>query len=131
MTDIYRSEILGVVMNQLVDVPNLPTLFMRTVRPPPIVPSDESRFYRAADPSLLTTGHPGRDHIPLVARLRVDDAPLAPDHEEDLDEPAAVGGLHPVRQAHRAAELRRAPAAAQGAAARGRREAADAQGRAA
>ncbi|KAI1796643.1 Symplekin tight junction protein C terminal-domain-containing protein [Ganoderma leucocontextum] len=31
MTDIYRSEILGVVMNQLVDVPNLPTLFMRTV----------------------------------------------------------------------------------------------------
>ena len=32
MTDIYRSEILGVVMNQLVDVPNLPTLFMRTVR---------------------------------------------------------------------------------------------------
>lgn len=32
MTDIFRSEILGVVMNQLVDNPNLPTLFMRTVR---------------------------------------------------------------------------------------------------
>ncbi|KAK7686399.1 hypothetical protein QCA50_010623 [Cerrena zonata] len=31
MTDIFRSEILGVVMNQLVDNPNLPTLFMRTV----------------------------------------------------------------------------------------------------
>ena len=32
MTDIFRSEILGVVMNQLVDEPNLPTLFLRTVR---------------------------------------------------------------------------------------------------
>ncbi|KAL4250329.1 hypothetical protein ABKN59_005891 [Abortiporus biennis] len=31
MTDIFRSEILGVVMNQLVDEPVLPTLFMRTV----------------------------------------------------------------------------------------------------
>ncbi len=32
MTDIFRSEILAVVMNQLVDEPNLPTLFLRTVR---------------------------------------------------------------------------------------------------
>ncbi|KAL1941146.1 hypothetical protein VTO73DRAFT_7358 [Trametes versicolor] len=31
MTEIYRSEILAVVMNQLVDEPNLPTLFLRTV----------------------------------------------------------------------------------------------------
>ena len=31
MTDIFRSEILAVVMNQLVDEPNLPTLFLRTV----------------------------------------------------------------------------------------------------
>lgn len=31
MTDIYRSEILAVVMNQLVDNPILPTLFLRTV----------------------------------------------------------------------------------------------------
>lgn len=31
MTDIYRSEILAVVMNQLVDEPTLPTLFLRTV----------------------------------------------------------------------------------------------------
>ncbi|KAI0072686.1 hypothetical protein K474DRAFT_1604648 [Panus rudis PR-1116 ss-1] len=31
MTDIFRSEILGVVMNQLVDHPTLPTLFLRTV----------------------------------------------------------------------------------------------------
>lgn len=32
MTDIFRSEILAVVMNQLVDAPVLPTLFLRTVR---------------------------------------------------------------------------------------------------
>ena len=32
MTDIFRSDILAVVMNQLVDEPNLPTLFLRTVR---------------------------------------------------------------------------------------------------
>ena len=31
MTEIFRSEILGVVMNQLVDEPVLPTLFLRTV----------------------------------------------------------------------------------------------------
>lgn len=31
MTDIYRSDILAVVMNQLVDEPVLPTLFLRTV----------------------------------------------------------------------------------------------------
>ena len=32
MTDIFRSDILAVVMNQLVDEPVLPTLFLRTVR---------------------------------------------------------------------------------------------------
>ncbi|KAH9935928.1 Symplekin tight junction protein C terminal-domain-containing protein [Epithele typhae] len=31
MTDIFRFEILAAVMNQLVDEPNLPTLFLRTV----------------------------------------------------------------------------------------------------
>lgn len=32
MADIYRSEILAVVMQQIVDEPVLPTLFLRTVR---------------------------------------------------------------------------------------------------
>ncbi|KAI0050978.1 hypothetical protein FA95DRAFT_1555019 [Auriscalpium vulgare] len=31
MTDVYRSEILGVVMQQIVDEPVIPTLFLRTV----------------------------------------------------------------------------------------------------
>lgn len=31
MTDVFRSEILGVVMQQIVDEPVLPVLFLRTV----------------------------------------------------------------------------------------------------
>ena len=31
MTDVYRSEILAVVMQQIVDKPVLPVLFLRTV----------------------------------------------------------------------------------------------------
>ena len=31
MTDVYRSEILAVVMQQIVDEPVLPVLFLRTV----------------------------------------------------------------------------------------------------
>lgn len=34
MTDIFRSEVLGAVMQQLVDEAVLPTLFLRTVRLP-------------------------------------------------------------------------------------------------
>lgn len=32
MTDVYRSEILAVVMQQIMDEPVLPVLFLRTVR---------------------------------------------------------------------------------------------------
>lgn len=32
MTDVFRSEILAVVMQQIVDESVLPTLFLRTVR---------------------------------------------------------------------------------------------------
>ena len=39
MTDIFRSDILAVVMNQLVDEPVLPTLFLRTVSPFKPIPS--------------------------------------------------------------------------------------------
>lgn len=37
MADIYRSEILAVVMQQIVDEPVLPTLFLRTVTAPSIL----------------------------------------------------------------------------------------------
>ncbi len=32
MTDVFRSEILAVVMQQIMDEPTLPVLFLRTVR---------------------------------------------------------------------------------------------------
>lgn len=32
MTEVFRSEVLGAFMNQIVDEPVLPTLFLRTVR---------------------------------------------------------------------------------------------------
>lgn len=38
MTDIFRSEVLGAVMQQLVDEAILPTLFLRTVRVLPLYP---------------------------------------------------------------------------------------------
>jgi symplekin len=31
MTDVYKPEVLGAVMQQIVDEPTLPTLFLRTV----------------------------------------------------------------------------------------------------
>jgi symplekin len=57
MTDVFRSEILAVVMQQIVDEPVLPVLFLRTV--------SESRYLRL---QLLTvingqTGHPGRHDV--------------------------------------------------------------------
>jgi symplekin len=42
MTDVFRSEILAVVMQQILDQPVLPTLFMRTVS------SDRSTYYSHA-----------------------------------------------------------------------------------
>ena len=51
MTDIFRSEILAVVMNQLVDEPNLPTLFLRTVRRiPPCSPEPSGYATRSRVP---------------------------------------------------------------------------------
>jgi hypothetical protein len=37
MTDVYKSDILQTVMQQVSDEPELPTLFMRTVRLCPLL----------------------------------------------------------------------------------------------
>jgi symplekin len=37
MTDIFKSEVLAVVMQRVVDLPELPVVFLRTVRIPFIV----------------------------------------------------------------------------------------------
>ena len=45
MTDVFRSEILAVVMQQILDEPVLPTLFMRTVSPVRFHRPVQSRSY--------------------------------------------------------------------------------------
>lgn len=73
-------------------------------------------------------GYPSRLDLPIAGPIRLKHAPHTTHHEEDMDRRAAMGGLHPVREAHRAREFRRAPAAAEGAAARARRQATEPQG---
>lgn len=81
------------------------------------------------NPALLTMapGDSSCHDVQVPRRLRVDDAPLAADHEENLDEPAALGRLHPLRQSDRSRELRRAAAATQGPASRAAGQAAEPQ----
>jgi len=50
MADIYRSEILAVVMQQIVDEPVLPTLFLRTV---------------SLDRKLVPSDHPAHEDVLL------------------------------------------------------------------
>ena len=77
MTDIFRSDILAVVMNQLVDEPNLPTLFLRTV-------SIGARVL-LSPPADNVIGYSSSDYVSLTCRLCLHDSTYTPDHEEDLD----------------------------------------------
>ena len=124
MTDVFRSEILAVVMQQIMDEPVLPVLFLRTVGSFQVT----SSYLR---PCVLTLapGDSSCHDVQVPRRLRVDDAALATDHEENLDKPAVMGGLYPLRQGDRPRELRRAAAAAQGPAARATRQAAEPEAR--
>jgi len=88
MTDIFRSEILAVVMQQILDEPVLPTLFMRTVS------SKLNLYPRSEIVHASTQGHSSRQDIQVAYRFRIDDVTLAIDHEKDLDDSAALGGLH-------------------------------------
>ena len=90
MTDVFRSEILAVVMQQIVDEPVLPVLFLRTVSP----------FYHrklAQGAHGIKTGHPSGQHIQIPCGLRIDNPAISPHHEEDLDEPSLMGGIHSLR----------------------------------
>ena len=130
MTEIFRSEILAVVMNQLVDEPNLPTLFLRTVRHQRISHLENRMLENKHGPlTRYVIGHPSSDDIPLAARLRLNNAALATDHQEDLDESAPLGGFHPLREAHCPCEFRCSAPASERTVTRGRGEAAESQGR--
>jgi len=78
MTDVFRSEILAVVMQQIMDEPVLPVLFLRTVSGPLLFDTDLSL-------SSGDTGYPGGNNIQVPCRLCINHSALATDHEEDMD----------------------------------------------
>ena len=57
MTDVFRSEILAVVMQQIMDEPVIPLLFMRTVSPSssPHVEHRPSKLIRLSNLSKPTS----------------------------------------------------------------------------
>ena len=75
MTDVFRSEILAVVMQQIVDEPVLPVLFLRTVLPLRrlgVVNTDVS--------DLFLVGHPGCNDIQVIGWIRIYDSPFQVDN---------------------------------------------------
>ena len=90
MTDVFRSEILAVVMQQIVDEPVLPVLFLRTVG---WFSTCRLPFLNCVFPFL---GYTSSDNLQVTRWLRVDNFTFALDHEKDLDDSAALGGLHSV-----------------------------------
>jgi hypothetical protein len=90
MTDVFRSEILAVVMQQILDEPVLPTLFMRTVS------RDFPRFPRSTLLTHATQGDPSRQNVQIADRFRLHDATITVGHKKDMDNPFALGGFHPM-----------------------------------
>lgn len=105
MTDVFRSEILAIVMQQIMDEPVLPVLFLRTA----------SVSLRHVIPILtgIFSGHPSCDDIQVTRGLCVDNAALPANHEEDLDEPSPLGGIYSMRKGDCAGEFRSSSAVAQ------------------
>jgi len=112
MADIYRSEILAVVMQQIVDEPVLPTLFLRTV----------SWIVAPARPvgtpltGMSSSGDPSCEDVQVAGRVRFDHPPLTVNYQEDLDEWTPMGRIHRVCEGDCAGQLRRVATIAQGAA---------------
>lgn len=125
MADIYRSEILAVVMQQIVDEPVLPTLFLRTV-------SSDAKAGPVGSPrsrGCSSLGDSSRKDVQVAGGIRFDHPSLAVDYQEDLDERTAVGRVHRMCKGYCACKFWSVVAVAQGAAQRPRREAAGAEKR--
>ena len=114
MADIYRSEILAVVMQQIVDEPVLPTLFLRTVSF--FFGGGDKRPGSVGSPLLTRTvrfvGDSSGEDVQIAGRVRLDHPSLAVDHQKDLDERTAVGRVYRVCEGHCTCELWSAVAAA-------------------
>src|SRR5260221_12979404 len=92
MTDVYRSDVLAVVMQQIVDEPVLPVLFLRTV---------STRGWLFLSYLMSTpTGHASCCHLQITHSIRLLNLALPTDHQEGLDKSPALGGLHPLRKAN-------------------------------
>jgi hypothetical protein len=126
MADIYRSEILAVVMQQIVDEPVLPTLFLRTVsldaKAGP-VGSSRSR----GCPVALSLGDSSGKDVQVVGGVCFDHPSLAVDYQEDLDERTAMGRVYSVCKGYCSCKFWSVVAVAQGAAQRSGREATGAE----
>lgn len=77
MTDVFRSEILAVVMQQIMDEPVLPVLFLRTVCLRPNVVDGYSL--------IRSLGNSSRDNVQISGRVCVDDITITTDHKENMD----------------------------------------------
>jgi len=76
MADIYRSEILAVVMQQIVDEPVLPTLFLRTVSLDVKTGSSDHPAHEDAH----SLGDSSRKDVQVAGGIRFDHPPLAVDY---------------------------------------------------
>ena len=98
MADIYRSEILAVVMQQIVDEPVLPTLFLRTVS---WIGAPVRSDHRSPGNHHLS-GDTSSEDVQVTSRVRFDHSPLTVDYQEDLDEWTPMGRVHRLCEGDRA-----------------------------
>jgi hypothetical protein len=98
MTDVFRSEILAVVMQQILDELVLPTLFMRTVSP-------EWFSVSPVDIHTCIQGDSSSQDIQVTYRFCLSNIALTTNHEKDLDNTAALGGFHSLCGDRRALEF--------------------------
>ena len=71
MTDVYRSEILAVVMQQIMDEPILPVLFLRTVSYSAHLP-----LIWFNDHLFLHSGHTSCDDLQITRGLCLDNSAI-------------------------------------------------------
>ena len=108
MTDVFRSEILAVVMQQIMDEPVLPVLFLRTVNP------KTSRMQIVRLTWCFFSGHSSCYDLQNLSQLRVDDPPLTSHHQKNMDESSSMGRVYPLRQGDCPSELRGTPPITEG-----------------
>jgi hypothetical protein len=112
MSDGFRPEVLAAFMQQVVDAPKIPNLFMRTVSLQTLLSKEELQSHT----DRSTTGYPSRHDVQVAAAVRVDDPFVAPHRQEDLGGRPSLGRLHPPGESDRTEFVRCTPAIAAGAA---------------